>query len=75
MKLHSAETACTSRLQRLMVAEGRNLDTMFFSNLKDGLSFLPLDFFTVELKSYHKSYNSFGIFNYMMTMASNLQAS
>jgi hypothetical protein len=41
-----------------MVAEGGDINAISFSNLKDILSFLSLDFFAVKLKGDHISCSS-----------------
>jgi hypothetical protein len=50
---HGAQTAKTSRLEGLVVAEGGDVDVVGLGNLKNGGPFFRLNLITVENKSDH----------------------
>jgi len=58
IQFHRTQTTGSSWLESLMVAEGGDINAISFSNLKDILSFLSLDFFPVKLKGDHISFSS-----------------
>ncbi len=58
-QLHGAHAAHAGRLQRLMVAEGRDVDAVFFGHLKDVLAFFTLNCLPVEFKCNHEFYPFF----------------
>ena len=63
-EFYGTETTHTGRFQSLVIAEGWNLDTVFLGDLKNILSFFPLNFFTIKLESDHKiSLREFGIYH------------
>jgi len=54
-EFHRAEAAHAGRFECFVMAEGGDIDTVLFSNLKDVLPLVTLNCFAVELKRDHKS--------------------